>query len=130
MLEIGTPTGLHDSACEMISIGSYVKVPCEDEQGVHGAFAVYQVEARGAIPVLSYRFSEKGIVLPSGWSGCPLSDFYDTEQLVCGELDDLVPEEHLRTLPTWDAKKEYNIFLNAEKEAKKERGRLRRKALK
>lgn len=70
-------TGLCDSDGVMLSFGDLVQKPTECNEDMHGSWAVYEVVRQGSTPLLSYRYSERGEVLPSGYLVAPLSDEYD-----------------------------------------------------
>ncbi|OEE38295.1 hypothetical protein A1QO_02640 [Vibrio genomosp. F10 str. ZF-129] len=70
-------TGLCDSDGHILKFGDLVQKPTECNSEMHGAWAVYEIVRQGATPMLSYRYSEKGEVLPIGCLASPLSDEYD-----------------------------------------------------
>lgn len=71
-----------DSAGAQLNIGDYVKRPCQINATVHGAWAVNQIIEQAGLPVLSYCYSEKGKILPTGYTRVLLSDLYDTKILL------------------------------------------------
>ncbi len=75
-------TGLRDSNGAPIHIGDFVKKPVDCNHEVHGEWAIYEVRTQGVVPILSYVRSEKGQVLPEGYTGSVLSDEYDGKMFV------------------------------------------------
>lgn len=75
-------TGLHDSDGNMIHIGDHVRKPCEINTELHGTWSEYEITQRGIVPVLMYVKSEKGQILPRGYTGQPLSDQYDRKNFM------------------------------------------------
>lgn len=94
LLPHGTPLGLCDSNGIEFRVGSIVRgSPVND---IHGSWVEYEVLLMGVIPLLIYIRSEKGQVLPKGYSGCPLSNFYDIESFMHSENStNLRPDEDL-----------------------------------
>lgn len=87
MLERGFPTGLCDSMGTEIKVGDKVKINVDCNVDLHGEWAIYEIKLRGIVPVISYLVSEKGQILPVGYTGRPLSDLYD--QKIFLWVDDL-----------------------------------------
>lgn len=78
----GTATGLMDSNGRPILVGDYVRIPTDVNQEFHGAWAEYEVVMQGLIPVLYYRRSEAGELLPQGYLAQELSGLYDLKLLL------------------------------------------------
>lgn len=87
-------TGLVDSNGKEIQVGDLVKMPCEINQEMHGAFTLYRIEQRGIVPVLVYERSEKGVIGYRGMFGKPLSECYDLKLFMTGDdLLELTPDD-------------------------------------
>lgn len=78
-------TGLCDSQGKEIHIGDIVRRFSDFNVEVHGTYVDYTVVQVGIVPILSYLISEKGQVLPKGYTAQPLSDLYGTKNLVFAE---------------------------------------------
>lgn len=97
--------GVADSEGTPIKIGDFVRRPTSRPSGPHGEWSVSQVILQAGFPVLSYCYSEKGKVLPTGYTRSFLSDLYSPKSLLWinpghfdtpdedGELTVLKPEE-------------------------------------
>jgi hypothetical protein len=59
---------------EDICLGSIIRAPVEINQTVHGEWAEYEIRKAPGGYVLSYRCSEKGAVLPPGYTGGFMAD--------------------------------------------------------
>lgn len=95
LLPIGTPLGLCDSNGVEFKSGSIVRGVTVNED-VHGSWVDYEIVLQGTTPVMIYLKSEKGEVLPKGYTGCPLSNFYDVEVFVFSKNPmSLRPDEDL-----------------------------------
>ena len=95
-MESKKQTGLCDSNGKMICIGDKVRtvVTCNNE--FHGEWAIYEVMQRGIVPVLMYVTSEKGDVLPRGYTGCALSDKYSQKLFLwASDLGSVTPAEDM-----------------------------------
>ena len=113
MTDNETCTGLSDSNGRLIKIGNKVKHPVDCNQDLHGEWAVYKIKQRGIVPVLSYEYSEKGRILPEGYTGSPLSDHYDSKMFMfANDVSDLTPNVELLVLNEDDP--EYVLGLNLE----------------
>jgi len=92
-------TGLSDSMGVEIYIGDKVAIDTSINKEVHGEWAVYTVEQRGLTPVLMYDYSEKGQILPKGYTGCCLSDFYNSKMFMFHkDPRALTPDDRMRVL--------------------------------
>lgn len=92
----GSLLGLCDSNGVEFRVGSKVKRinPCNEE--VHGAWVVYKVTLQGTVPLLSYFISEKGQVLPVGYTAGCLCNEYDHKMFVFAtDSKSLRPDEEL-----------------------------------
>lgn len=91
----GDATGLRDSNGKVICIGDKVRTVVTGNTDFHGEWAIYEVVARGMVPVLLYVTSEKGDKLPRGYTGSCLSDKYDQQMLLWAtDLADVRPSEN------------------------------------
>lgn len=95
------PLAFSDSNGVQLNIGDYVKRPCQINTNIHGSWAVNQIIEQAGLPVLSYCYSEKGKIIPSGYTRTLLSDLYDHKILLwLKEGKRLKPcEEELLLLP-------------------------------
>ncbi|MFT7009505.1 MAG: hypothetical protein ACJAXJ_004054 [Colwellia sp.] len=95
LLPNGTPLGLCDSNGVEFKSGSIVRAGTCNED-THGNWVDYEIKLQGTTPILVYIKSEKGQVLPTGHTGCPLSNFYDVEMFVFSKNSmSLRPDEDL-----------------------------------
>lgn len=85
--------GFCDSNGKEIKAGDKLKMETSINQDVHGQFAIYKVVMVGGIPVMLYESSETGEVMPSGYTGQPLSNLYDEEEII-------TTENSLKIIPT------------------------------
>ena len=93
---IGTPVGLCDSNGDELRVGDKVKMPVDCNNEMHGNWSIYTVKLQGMVPILSYFKSEKGQVLPEGYTACCLSDRYDQKMFVFAkDSNDLRPNENI-----------------------------------
>lgn len=76
------PTGLCDSNGDMIHIGDQIKFTVTGNEELHGEYCIYDVKKRGMVPIIVYNRSEKGQILPKGYTGSVLSDYYDHKELI------------------------------------------------
>lgn len=126
MLKPGKATGFRDSFGEPILFGGYVKIPCDINHDLHGSYAIFQVESRGTVPVVSYRYSERGLVLPRGMTGQPLPAYYDPGELMASPATDmpaLRPMSSVTVIPTSDGDDNYSRLkrhADAEKQWRRE----------
>lgn len=81
LLPYGTPLGLCDSNGVEFKMGCIVRCGT-DNKDLHGCWVDYEITLQGTTPLMIYLQSEKGAVLPKGYTGCPLSDFYDVKMFV------------------------------------------------
>lgn len=89
-------TGLHDSDGRGLTIGTVVRKAVYANTDVHGAWAEYEIKQQGMTPILSYKRSEKGQVLPEGYLASLLADEYDSKMfLFTTRLADLRPVERM-----------------------------------
>ncbi|MCA9037380.1 MAG: hypothetical protein KDA91_19725 [Planctomycetaceae bacterium] len=92
--EPGLHTGLYDTDGRGITIGTIVRKKVNINNDVHGTWAEYEVKQQGMTPILSYHRSEKGQVLPQGYTASLLADEYDQKMfLFSTRLRDLRPIE-------------------------------------
>lgn len=76
-------TGVADSTGREILIGDRVRQPCVNpDSSPHGQWAVHEVLMQASFPILSYCYSQKGKVLPRGYTRGFLSDLYDPKVLL------------------------------------------------
>jgi hypothetical protein len=75
-------TGLCDSHGTPIVIGDLVRKNTDCNQDLHGEWTDYRVSLRGMVPVLLYVRSQKGQILPGGYTGKPLSECYDPKNFM------------------------------------------------
>jgi hypothetical protein len=95
LLPLGTPLGLCDSNGVEFKSGSVVRSGTCNED-FHGCWVDYEIKLQGTTPLMVYLRSEKGILLPKGYTGCPLSNFYDVEMFVFAKDSmSLRPDENL-----------------------------------
>ena len=81
-LPADTYTGLYDSEGTAICIGDSLKIKVTCNTKYHGEWSVYEVTLRGIVPCLMYVTSEKGDLLPRGYTGCALSEKYDAKMFL------------------------------------------------
>lgn len=96
-------TGLYDSNGQAIMIGAVVMKWIEDDhpKSVHGSWVKYKVKQQGMTPILSYLCSEKGQVLPAGYTASILADSYDSKMfLFMIDLRGLEPLERMVVVPS------------------------------
>lgn len=99
MFDTGVPLGLCDSIGKEFKIGDLVRINCTVNQEIHGEFACYRVQMVGGVPVLLYEVSEKGQIIPKGYTGQPLSHLYDTEAfMTTQDSNKLRPSEFVMVL--------------------------------
>lgn len=107
---------LYDSGGTLIKLNDYIKLevmPFVDDQ--HGEFSYYKVKLSHGIPIISYVCSDKGYILPPGYTGRILSDLYDPKSIIFGgckkpqpDIDEIfvidkseLPHKEI-TLKAWD----------------------------
>ena len=56
-----TATGLCDSDGNMLFVGDRIRMVVTANKGLHGEWAEYEIEMRGIVPVIFYKWSEKGL---------------------------------------------------------------------
>ncbi len=97
MIEVnGKSTGLYDSDKKPIRIGCIVRRYKDDKDDIHGSWVDYRVRARGMTPCLYYLRSERGQILPEGYTASILADEYDKKLMpFVNDLSALLPEENL-----------------------------------
>jgi hypothetical protein len=88
-------TGLCDSEGTEMFVGDMVKVPVTCNEDFHGSYSIYEIKQQGLTPVFSYVRSEKGEMLPKGYAGAVLAEWYDTKMF-------LMAEDSLALRPTDD----------------------------
>ena len=99
MAEEKLDTGLCDSNGTSISVGSRIKKPVDCNTEMHGNWAIYEVRLQGIVPILSYIRSEKGDVLPVGYTASVLSDEYDQKLFVFAKNSQgLRPENNIEVI--------------------------------
>lgn len=92
----GTPLGLCDSSGLEFKVASIVRRNSEINFEMHGSWVEYKLTLQGTTPIMSYFRSEKGQVLPIGYTACCLSDIYDMEMFVFSKNSlTLRPEENI-----------------------------------
>lgn len=102
-------TGLRDSDGIPITIGCKVRKPCGCNQELHGSWAEHDVVLRGLIPVLLYNHSEKGQILPKGYTGCFLSDEYDVKNLLfVTDISTIRPMDEMLVVKSMEIPVTYN----------------------
>lgn len=96
----GPSTGLCDSHGVELYVGDIVRKPVDANTEVHGDWALYRIVQQGLTPLLLYVRSEKGQVLPEGYTGCVLADLYNpkmfcfaTDPLSLRPVDDIFLED-------------------------------------
>src|ERR1035437_5576560 len=105
----GTDTGLRDSNGVTIHVGDYVQRQVTGNVEIHGEWTIQLVETRGIVPILSYVKSEKGPILPEGYTAGLLSHLYDQDMLVfINDVTTLRPSEEEIFVLTEERKKELN----------------------
>lgn len=77
----GTAVGVCDSNGAPICIGDTLRRDIHDND-MHGDWVEYTVELRGLTPVLFYLRSQKGQVLPVGYTGGILANDYDNKMFL------------------------------------------------
>jgi len=82
VIPCGAPVGLCDSAGNQFKVGSIVRANTDINKNMHGNWVDYEITLQGITPIMSYLRSEKGEVLPKGYTACCLSDFYDMKMFV------------------------------------------------
>jgi hypothetical protein len=89
-------TGLPASDGSMLFVGDSVRIPCIDENGPHGAWCEYTIDAKGIIPFVVYKISSTGQVFPVGGTSCPLTHFYDPKEIAgLSDLSECLPVEKI-----------------------------------
>lgn len=89
-------TGLCDSEGTEMGVGDWVKIPVTNNKDFHGSYSIYEIKQQGLTPILSYVRSEKGEMLPRGYAGCVLADWYDTKNfLMAKDSKTLRPTDNL-----------------------------------
>ena len=89
-------TGLYDSDGRGLTIGTVVRKAVTANTDAHGKWAEYEIKRQGMTPILSYKRSEKGQVLPEGYLASLLADEYDSKMfLFTNKLADLRPEQRM-----------------------------------
>ena len=89
-------TGLYDSDGRGLTIGTVVRKAVTVNTDVHGNWAEYEIKQQGMTPILSYKQSEKGQVLPVGYLSTLLALEYDMKMfLFTNNLANLRPTERL-----------------------------------
>lgn len=63
-----------DATGTMIRLGDIVRAPISINQHVHGTWANYRVRKAPGGYLLSYLLSEKGAILPEGYTGGYMAD--------------------------------------------------------
>lgn len=92
----GPATGFSDSLGKPIHVGDTVRKEVTCNQEFHGDWVDYLIELQGIIPKLSYLQSETGKKLPPGYTGCWLSECYDTKlALFACDPDSIHPVEKM-----------------------------------
>lgn len=126
----GSPTGFFDSVGEPICFDGYLKIPCDANLDLHGNYAVYQVESRGTVPAVSYRYSETGIKLPKGMTGQLLTEFYDAHIIMTvssDKISSLRPESRIEVIPFIKGENTYHALYAAAEQEKQRRRESRRR---
>ena len=96
VMPCGTPIGLCDSGGTEFKVGSVVRRRAEINKEVHGDWVDYEITLQGTTPLMAYLRSEKGEVLPKGYTACCLSDVYDMKMFVFAKDSmSLRPDEDL-----------------------------------
>ena len=92
----GTPIGLCDTNGKEFKVGSIVRRSTDINEVMHGSWVDYEITVQGITPLMKYLRSETGEVLPKGYTGCCLSDFYDMNMFVfANDSMSLRPDEDL-----------------------------------
>ena len=89
-------TGFSDSNAKLIKVTDLIKMNTTINKDVHGEWTVYEIVKKGTVAVASYLYSDKGQVLSKGYTGCPLSNLYDTQDiLMSDDISTIAPVEEL-----------------------------------
>ena len=95
IIDTGSPIGLCDSNGIEFKVGSVVRLETDNKK-MHGDWVDYEISLQGTTPLLIYLYSEKGDILPKGYTGCCLSDYYDHKMfLFAKDSLSLRPDEQL-----------------------------------
>ena len=87
-------TGLRDANGRVIQVGDLIRRPVTGNKDVHGEWSIYRVKLRGTVPGLFYVRSQTSQVFPEDYTGCCLSDLYESKALLFYvNFDDLRPTE-------------------------------------
>lgn len=92
-------TGFSDSKGVEMFDGDVIKREVDCNIELHGEYSLVEVKFQGSVPVLSYLRSEKGAILPRGYTAGLLSDNYDAKCLMfVKDTCSLVPVEHIEVI--------------------------------
>lgn len=96
LIPLNSLLGICDSKGIEFRVGSIVRRNTEINFEVHGNWVDYRVILQGTTPLLSYLKSEKGQVLPIGYTACCLCNEYDYKMFVFAtDLKTLRPDSEL-----------------------------------
>lgn len=89
-------TGVPASDGKMLFIGDIVRIPCLVEKGPHGPWCEYKIEQKGIIPFVVYLRSSTGQIFPVSGTSCPLTHFYDVNEIAgLSDLSECLPVEQI-----------------------------------
>ena len=104
-MKYGTPLGLCDSDGNEFKVGSIIRRTPEISSDTHGSWVEYRITVQGTTPLMIYNKSEKGDILPKGYTASCLSDLYDLVMFVFTKNSmSLRPEECIRIIKPTKAK--------------------------
>lgn len=79
--------GISDSDGKNLYWDCLIRMKVDVGKDIHGEWAEYILKEKRGFPVLVYKKSQKGQVLPDGYLSALLSNFYDEKMLVFATED-------------------------------------------